>query len=230
MPELPLQVLALSHSPSRSSLSCLSTTRKPESEFARCTRPGGGSCRRWSTATRCRSAWKAVGGSSGRSSKRTRTSRTSESSTWSSSRWELSDHPFLSYHMIVSRDPLLRLSWVSTHWPFLRLQKPRLKPKLTRVSGASESRDSRPNDISSVEIGSGGIFFISISKKCWDWGAKIILLWLPRLKIREDRVDLNLPWWGSIRCKHIAREQHLSQIKSRLLFWLVENVFSPIKT
>ena len=28
------------------------------------------------------------------------------------------------------RGPLLRLSWVSTHWPFLRLQKPRLIPNL----------------------------------------------------------------------------------------------------
>ena len=34
---------------------------------------------------------------------------------------------------------------------------------------------------------------------------------------------------GSIRCKQIVRWQHLSQIKARLL-WLVENVFSPIKT
>ena len=34
---------------------------------------------------------------------------------------------------------------------------------------------------------------------------------------------------GSIRCKHIVRWQHLSRIKARLL-WLVENVFSPIKT
>ena len=34
--------------------------------------------------------------------------------------------------------------------------------------------------------------------------------------------------WGSIRCKHVARWQHLSLIKARLL-WLVENVFSPIK-
>ena len=35
--------------------------------------------------------------------------------------------------------------------------------------------------------------------------------------------------WGSIRCKHVVRGQHLSQIKARLL-WLVENVLSPIKT
>ena len=34
---------------------------------------------------------------------------------------------------------------------------------------------------------------------------------------------------GSIRCKHIVRWQHLSQIKA-ILLWLDENVFSPIKT
>ena len=34
---------------------------------------------------------------------------------------------------------------------------------------------------------------------------------------------------GSIRCKHIARWQDLSQIKARLL-WLAENVLSQIKT
>ena len=44
-----------------------------------------------------------------------------------------------------------------------------------------------------------------------------------------DDENENLFKWGSIRCKHIAREQHLSQIKARLL-WLDENVFSPIKT
>ena len=43
-----------------------------------------------------------------------------------------------------------------------------------------------------------------------------------------DDENENLFKWGSIRCKHIAREQHLSQIKARLLR-LVENVFSPIK-
>ena len=35
--------------------------------------------------------------------------------------------------------------------------------------------------------------------------------------------------WGSIKCKHIVRWQHLSQIKARL-FWLVENVFFQMKT
>ena len=35
--------------------------------------------------------------------------------------------------------------------------------------------------------------------------------------------------WGSIRCKHIVRWQHLSQIKARL-FWLVENIFFQLKT
>ena len=35
--------------------------------------------------------------------------------------------------------------------------------------------------------------------------------------------------WGRIGCKYIARWQHLSQIKAGLL-WLVENVFSTIKT
>ena len=34
---------------------------------------------------------------------------------------------------------------------------------------------------------------------------------------------------GSVRCKHIVRWQHLSQIKVMLL-WLDENVFSLIKT
>ena len=34
--------------------------------------------------------------------------------------------------------------------------------------------------------------------------------------------------WGSIRCKHTVRWQHLSQIKARL-FWLVENIFFQLK-
>ena len=35
--------------------------------------------------------------------------------------------------------------------------------------------------------------------------------------------------WGSIKCKHIVGWQHLSQIKARL-FWLVVNIFFQLET
>ena len=47
--------------------------------------------------------------------------------------------------------------------------------------------------------------------------------------IERHMIGLMLIQLGSIRCKHIVRWQHLSQIKARLL-WLVKNVFSTIKT
>ena len=55
--------------------------------------------------------------------------------------------------------------------------------------------------------------------------------WDARRRKEERREYQQLYWnqWGSIRCKHVARWQHLSQIKARL-FWLVENVFFPMKT
>ena len=34
---------------------------------------------------------------------------------------------------------------------------------------------------------------------------------------------------GSVRCKHIIRWQHVSQIKARS-FWLVENIFFSMET
>ena len=44
--------------------------------------------------------------------------------------WIINIPSWVNLCNFFGRGPLLRLSWVLTHWPFLRLQKPRLIPTL----------------------------------------------------------------------------------------------------
>ena len=49
------------------------------------------------------------------------------------------------------------------------------------------------------------------------------------LKRSSPRTNITSGHCDRISCKHVVRRHHFSQIKARL-FWLVENVFFPMKT